>query len=73
MPSSAASHTCSVHQTELHHEPDGEHDGYGKKPLCEPCGELELVHDVLLSALGPDSKHIAPRTDPQQMQCLTVR
>jgi hypothetical protein len=38
----------SVQKTELNHQPDGEHDGNGEKPLREPCGEMEFVHDVTL-------------------------
>jgi hypothetical protein len=35
-------------KTQLNADADCEHDGDGQKPLREPCGEMDFVHDVLL-------------------------
>jgi hypothetical protein len=59
----------------LKREPDGEHDGDGKQPLCEPCDDIcfiDDVHDVLRVAFGSDEGQIAPRSDLEQTQCLTA-
>ncbi len=42
-----------VQQGQLERQADGEHDGDGKQPLCEPFNEIDLVHDVLRIALSP--------------------
>src|SRR5258708_39787958 len=44
--------TSLVHETELKQQPDGGHDGNGEKPLCEPCDDIDFVHDVLRSVSG---------------------
>jgi hypothetical protein len=38
-----------VNETQLKPQPDDEHDGYGKKPLRDPCDDIDFVHDVLRS------------------------
>jgi len=60
-----------VQKGQLKRKPDGEHDGDGKQPLCEPF-KIDLVHDVLRIAFAPEDGHIAAWTNPQQTQCLTV-
>jgi hypothetical protein len=38
----------SKHKTQLNPDADCEDDGDGQKPMREPCGEMDFVHDVLL-------------------------
>ncbi|HEY4970653.1 MAG TPA: aminopeptidase [Steroidobacteraceae bacterium] len=61
-----------VQQGQLERKADGEHDGDGKQPLCEPCNEIDLVHDVLRIAFVPGDEHIAPCEHPQQTPSLTA-
>jgi hypothetical protein len=56
----------------LQPQPDDEDDGDGKKPLHEPCGEIDFVHDVLLHSNDPDTGQIASCAATGQMQCLTL-
>ena len=61
-----------VQQGQLERKADGEHDGDGKQPLCEPFNEIDLVHDVLRIAFVPGDGQIAPCFHPQQTQSLTA-
>jgi predicted aminopeptidase len=61
-----------VQQGQFERKADGEHDGDGKQPLCEPCNEIDLVHDVLRIAVVPGDEHIAPCEHPQQTPSLTA-
>jgi predicted aminopeptidase len=61
-----------VQQGQLERQADGEHDGDGKQPLCEPFNEIDLVHDVLRIAFVSGDEHIAPCAYPQQTQSLTA-
>jgi predicted aminopeptidase len=61
-----------VQQGQLERKADGEHDGDGKQPLCEPFNEIDLVHDVLRIAFVPGDGHIASCAYPQQTQSLTA-
>ena len=61
-----------VQQGQLERQADGEHDGDGKQPLCEPFNEIDLVHDVLRIAFVPGDEHIAPCEHPQQTPSLTA-
>ena len=61
-----------VQQGQLERKADGEHDGDGKQPLCEPFNETDLVHDVLRIAFVPGDEHIAPCEHPQQTLSLTA-
>ena len=61
-----------VQQGQFERKADGEHDGDGKQPLCEPCNEIDLVHDVLRIAFVPGDEHIAPCEHPQQTPSLTA-
>ena len=61
-----------VQQGQLERQADGEHDGDGKQPLCEPFNEIDLVHDVLQIAFVPGDEHIAPCEHPQQTPSLTA-
>ena len=56
----------------MKHQPDEEHYGDRKKPLCEPCGEIDFVHDVLRWLTDSDKEYIAPCANPEQMQWLTA-
>jgi hypothetical protein len=61
-----------VQQGQLERKADGEHDGDGEQPLCEPFNEIDLVHDVLRIAFVPGDGQIAPCFHPQQTQSLTA-
>ena len=61
-----------VQQGQFERKADGEHDGDGKQPLCEPFNEIDLVHDVLRIAFVPGDEHIAPCEHPQQTPSLTA-
>ncbi|MHB8478597.1 MAG: aminopeptidase [Steroidobacteraceae bacterium] len=61
-----------VQQGQLERQADGEHDGDGKQPLCEPFNDIDLIHDLLRIAFVPGDGHIAPCAHPQQTQSLTV-
>lgn len=61
-----------VQQGQLERKADGEHDGDGKQPLCEPFNEIDLVHDVLRIAFVPGDEHLAPCEHPQQTLSLTA-
>jgi predicted aminopeptidase len=61
-----------VPQGQFERETDGEHDGDGKQTLCEPCKQIDLVHDVLRIAFVSGDEHIAPCVHPQQTHSLTA-
>jgi hypothetical protein len=61
-----------VEYSQLKTKPDDEHYGDRKKSLCEPCGEIDFVHDVLLHSNDPDTGQIASCAATGQMQCLTL-
>ena len=42
---------CFVPESQLKHEPDGEHDGDGKQAVRGPCDELCVIHNVLQSVV----------------------
>ena len=43
-----------------------------KKPLREPCSEIDFVHDVPLQSFDLQVGEVAPGADREQTQCLTV-
>jgi len=70
--SSGINSPALVQQGQFERQADGEHDGDGKQPLCEPFNEIDLVHDVLRIAFVPGDEHIAPCEHPQQTPSLTA-